>query len=170
MEFSNTNLEILPPNHWGVNWSFFCGKNWLVYNQSAKYYETIRNTVNLGLSKEKNIALFERGKKKKNHKKHMKWVSTLKEEFISELQDKFSLPFNTTPSWNGSLISARRGVSHAPAGWAMWKEQRFCPSPYIVLIGKLAYLRLICRSMMVRSSEGSVPKTVVFKELKSSHQ
>lgn len=100
----------------------------------------------------------------------MKWVSTLKEEFISELQDKFSLPFNTTPSWNGSLISATRGVSHAPVGWAMWKEQRFRPSLYIVLIGKLAYLPLICRSVMVRSSEGSVPKTVVFKELKSSHQ
>lgn len=40
-----------------------------MYNQSEKYYETIRNTVNLGLSKEKNIALFEREKKKTESQK-----------------------------------------------------------------------------------------------------
>lgn len=56
-----------------------------MYNQSVKYYETTRNTVNLGLLKEENITLFEREKKIKNQKKQMKWVSRLKEEFISQL-------------------------------------------------------------------------------------
>lgn len=36
-----------------------------MYNQSVKYYETTRNTVNLGLFKEENITLFEREKKKR---------------------------------------------------------------------------------------------------------
>lgn len=100
----------------------------------------------------------------------MKWVNVLKEEFINKLQDKFSLPFNTTPVWHGSLISAGHGVSCAPVGWALWKGQHSPPSPYRVLIGKLASLPLIYRSVGVKSSEGSGPKTAVFKELKSPCQ
>lgn len=100
----------------------------------------------------------------------MKWVGVLKEEFINELQDKFSLPFNATPFWHGSLISAGHGVSYAPVGWVLWKRQHSHPRPYVVLIGKLASLPLIYRSVVVKSSEGSVPKTAVFKELKSPCQ
>lgn len=76
--------------------AFFGGKNdWYITNkQNIVRLKGILLTL---VCLRRSILHYLKEGKKRRIARNIKWVGVLKEEFINELQDKFSLPFNATP-------------------------------------------------------------------------